>query len=65
MLAAMIEGESDPRVLAEMAKTKLRRRIPELTEALTGHFDEHHARLAGSILHRLDLVRPLWWSWTT
>jgi transposase len=56
MLAAMIEGESDPRVLAELAKTKLRRRIPELTEALTGHFDEHHARLARSILHRLDLV---------
>jgi transposase len=56
MLAAMIAGERDPRVLAEMAKGKMRAKIPDLTEALTGHFDAHHARLAGSILHRLDLV---------
>ena len=34
----------------------MRRKIPQLTEALTGHFDDHHARLARSILHRLDLV---------
>jgi transposase len=56
MLAAMIEGEADPRVLADMAKGKLRTKIPELTEALTGHFDAHHAQLARSILHRLELV---------
>jgi len=34
----------------------LRRKIPQLTEALIGHFDDNHARLARSILHRLDLV---------
>src|SRR3954471_7589236 len=56
MLAAMIAGERDPRVLAELAKGKMRAKIRDLTEALTGHFDAHHARLAGSILHRLDLV---------
>jgi transposase IS116/IS110/IS902 family protein len=56
MLAAMIDGEDDPRVLADMAKSKLRRKIPQLTEALTRHFDANHARLARSILHRLDLV---------
>jgi transposase len=56
MLAAMIDGETDPRVLAEMAKGKMRAKIPDLTEALTGHFDPHHAQLARSILHRLDLV---------
>src|SRR3954452_7879796 len=56
MLMAMIEGERDPRVLADMAKGKLRGKIPQLTEALTGTFDEHHARLARSILHRLQLV---------
>jgi transposase len=56
MLAAMIDGQTDPRVLAEMAKGKMRSKIPELTEALTGHFDPHHARLARSILHRLDMV---------
>jgi transposase len=52
----MIAGERDGRVLAEMAKGKMRAKIPDLTEALTGHFDVHHAQLAGSILHRLDLV---------
>ncbi|TWP33060.1 IS110 family transposase [Leekyejoonella antrihumi] len=56
MLAAMIEGERDPLVLAEMAKGRMRVKIPELAQALEGHFDEHHAQLAGSILHRLDLV---------
>jgi transposase len=56
MLAAMIEGERNPLVLAQMAKGKMRRKIPELAQALTGHFDDHHAQLARSILHRLDLV---------
>lgn len=56
MLAALIAGEDNPMVLADMAKGKMRRKIPELTEALTGHFDPRHAQLARSILHRLDLV---------
>jgi len=56
ILAAMIDGEDDARVLADLAKSKLRRKIPQLTEALIGHFDDNHARLARSILHRLDLV---------
>jgi transposase len=56
MLTAMIDGEQDPLVLADMAKGKLRRKIPELAQALTGHFDANHARLARSMLRRLDLV---------
>src|SRR5512132_1042574 len=56
MLTAMIEGEQDPLVLAEMAKGRLRRKIPDLAQALTGHFDANHARLARSMLRRLDLV---------
>jgi len=56
MLTAMIEGETDPLVLAEMAKGKLRRKIPDLAQALTGHFDANHARLARSMLRRLDSV---------
>ncbi|WP_156036076.1 transposase [Blastococcus sp. URHD0036] len=38
MLGALINGESDPRVLADSAKGTMRRKIPALTEALTGHF---------------------------
>jgi transposase len=56
MLTAMIAGETDPLVLADLAKGKLRRKIPELAQALTGHFDANHARLARSMLRRLDLV---------
>ena len=56
MLRAMIAGEDDPTRLADLAKGKMRRKIPALTEALTGHFDASHARLARSILHRLELV---------
>jgi transposase len=56
MLTAMIEGEQDPLVLAEMAKGRLRRKIPDLAQALTGHFDGNHARLARSMLRRLELV---------
>ncbi len=56
ILAAMIDGERDARVLAEMAKGRMRSKIPDLAQALEGHFDEHHARLARSILDRLDRV---------
>ncbi|WP_267874148.1 IS110 family RNA-guided transposase [Ornithinimicrobium avium] len=56
MLAAMIAGERDPLVLAELAKGKMRRKIPDLAQALEGHFDAHHAQLARSILNRLDMV---------
>ena len=56
MLTAMINGESDPLRLADMAKGKMRRKIPDLAQALTGHFDANHAQLAHSMLRRLDLV---------
>jgi transposase len=47
MLAALIAGERDPQVLAELAKGKLRRKIPALRQALRGRFGEHHALLIG------------------
>jgi transposase len=56
MLAAMIDGETNPLRLAELAKGRMRRKIPDLAQALTGTFDTHHARLARSMLRRLDLV---------
>lgn len=46
MLEAMIAGQHDPVELAELARRRLRVKIPELTEALTGRFSEHHAFLA-------------------
>ena len=53
MLAALIAGERDPALLADLAKRRMRSKIPELTEALTGRFGEHHAFLTR--LH-LDLI---------
>ena len=45
MLAALIAGERDPRVLAELARTRMRVKIPQLQEAFVGHFSDHHAFL--------------------
>jgi transposase len=56
ILQAMIEGERDPLVLAQMAKGRMRSKIPDLAQALEGHFDDHHAQMARAILGRLDLV---------
>jgi transposase len=53
MLQAMIDGQRDPAVLADLAKRRLRSKIPALTEALTGRFTDHHAFLTR--LH-LDLI---------
>jgi transposase len=51
MLEALIAGERDSAVLADLAKSGMRKNIPVLTEALCGRFSEHHAfmaRLSGS-----------------
>jgi len=54
MLQALIDGQDDPAALAQMAKRKLRQKIPELTEALNGRFKDHHRYMAGLYLRRLD-----------
>lgn len=54
MLEAMIAGERDPQLLANLARRRLRSKIPALTEALTGRFSEHHAFLARVHLDLID-----------
>ncbi|GAA4369700.1 IS110 family transposase [Agromyces bauzanensis] len=56
MMAALIAGEQDPRVLAQMARSSMRRKIPQLEEAFTGHFDEHHRFLLERMLGRIDQI---------
>jgi transposase len=46
MITAMIAGERDPRILADMAQTRMRAKHDALVEALTGMFDSHHGELA-------------------
>ena len=54
MLEAMIAGDRDPAALADLAKRRLRSKIPALTEALTGRFTDHHAFLARVHLDLID-----------
>jgi transposase len=54
MLEALIAGDRDAVGLAELAKRRLRSKIPELTEALNGRFTEHHAFLARVHLDLID-----------
>ena len=59
MLEALISGERDSRTLAEMAKRRMRAKIPELTEALTGRFREHHAFLVQLYLDQYDQLTSM------
>ncbi len=54
MLEALIAGDRDPAALADLAKRRLRSKIPALTEALNGRFTEHHAFLARVHLDLID-----------
>jgi len=54
MMAALIAGERSPAALAQLARTRMRARIPALQEAFTGHFTDHHAFLLSKMLARVD-----------
>ena len=54
MLAALVAGERDPRVLAELARGRLRAKLPQLRHALRGRFGDHHGLLVGLALEHLE-----------
>ncbi len=54
MLKALIEGQQDPVVLANLAQRRMRSKIPEFTDALTGRFGSHHRYMVELYLHRVD-----------
>src|ERR1700694_4064388 len=56
MLDALVAGTTDPVVLADLAKGKLRAKLPALREALEGRFEPLHALLIGAILAHLDFL---------
>jgi transposase len=56
MLEALIQGERDPQMLAELARGRLRVKHAALVEALTGRFDDHHAELARMLLDQIDAL---------
>ena len=56
MMAALINGQRDPKVLAAMARGRMRTRITQLVEAFTGYFTDHHALLLRKMLARIDAL---------
>jgi len=56
MLEALIAGERDPKVLAGLARGKMKAKRAALIEALTGKFDGHHAELARMLLDQIDAL---------
>ena len=56
MIEALIAGQRDPAVLAEMAIGRMRTKRAALTEALAGHFGPHHAVTARQILDHVDFL---------
>jgi transposase len=56
MLAALVAGQRDPKVLAQLARRSMRAKITALEEAFTGHFTGHHAFLLATMLSRVDAI---------
>jgi transposase len=56
MLEALIAGERDPKVLAGLARGRMKTKHAALVEALTGKFDDHHAELARMLLDQVDAL---------
>jgi len=54
MMAALIAGERDPKVLAQLARRRLRAKLSLLEEAFYGRFSDHHAFLLQTMLARID-----------
>ena len=54
MIEAMIGGQRNPRALAQLARGTMRTKTRILEEALTGHFDDHHAFICQMMLARID-----------
>jgi transposase len=56
MLEALMAGQRDPKVLAELARGRMRGKRAALVAALTGRFDAHHAELARMLLDHIDAL---------
>jgi transposase len=57
MLEAIVAGESDPAVLADLARRRLRGKIPALAVVLRGHVTDHHRFQLKQLLAQLDFLQ--------
>jgi len=56
MMDQLIAGQRDPKVLAQLARRRMRSKINQLEEAFVGHFTDHHAFLLRRMLTRIDAL---------
>jgi len=56
MFAALLNGERDPDVLADLARGNLRKKLPHLRQALDGRIQPHHLVLIGQIVAHIDFL---------
>src|SRR5674476_1283548 len=56
MMAALIAGERSPQALAQLARSRMRGKIPQLEEAFVGQFTDHHGYLLTKMLARIDAL---------
>ena len=56
MIKAMIAGQRDPQVLADLARARMRAKHDNLVQALDGMFDDHHGELAGLLLDQIAFL---------
>jgi transposase len=56
MLAALVSGTTDAAALADLARGKLRKKLPALQRALQGRFHPHHAFLVEQVLAKIDFL---------
>ena len=56
MLEALVGGTTDATVLAQLARGRLREKLPQLAQALAGQFGPHHRFLIAQQLAHIDFL---------
>jgi transposase len=56
MLTALLAGQEDPQALAELARGRLRAKLPELRRALEGRVRPHHRVLLAQLLAHIEFL---------
>lgn len=56
LLQALLSGQTDPEALAQLARGRLRKKLPQLAQAFVGTLKAHHRLLLTSQLAQLDFL---------
>jgi len=56
MIQALIKGDSSPEQIADLARCRLRSKIPDLIKALRGHVTDHHRFMMAEIFEHLNYL---------